>query len=322
MYTLRPATEADYPYIVDLINQIAPAPTTLEAYTAAQRRHPTDLPYLLLVALGPEGRFAGYGAGGHDLDQRPDSFFGLIRVVPAERGRGLGAQVLGYLADWVLHKGGRRLEATLREGTQDAAIAWAQRRGFAVESRVQRSELNLASDWDPSPYQAFMASFAGSGLRLVTLAEVGVTEESLRRFHAACQEWERHVPGRGPLTPDWVTWRRQIDGDPSWDPALVLLALDGERWAGLTYTDRQPDGSWYTHLTAMDPAYRGRGLGKALKTEVVLQARQQGVPMLSTFNHLNNGPMVAINDWLGYRPVFCLSQLTMSLDGSSLLVTS
>lgn len=72
--------------------------------------------------------------------------------------------------------------------------------------------------------------------------------------------------------------------------------------------------------TAVAGAHRGHRLGLVLKTEMMrwLLADEPGVHQLVTSNASSNGPMIAVNERLGYRPVADLVyfQGTVDLQGA------
>ncbi len=57
-------------------------------------------------------------------------------------------------------------------------------------------------------------------------------------------------------------------------------------------------------LTGVQQEYRGRGLGKWLKAEMLLKTKEQfpQVKIISTGNATTNKPMLSINDRLGFKP--------------------
>jgi len=59
----------------------------------------------------------------------------------------------------------------------------------------------------------------------------------------------------------------------------------------------------YQGLTGVREAYRGRGLGKWLKAEMLLRVRRElpQVRIVSTWNATTNAAMLAINERLGFR---------------------
>lgn len=310
MLTFRPATEADFERIVTLMNAQTGGNMSTEQYTANARNRPSDMDAERFVAFLPDGRFSGYGFAGVD-DAVERNFTVMVRVDEACRGLGAGAGLLRHLADWARSRGATRLEATLNQ-KQTEGLDWAARRGFVTEGLVTRAELKLEG-WDPTPFVGAVAAAEAGGIRFATLAELGATEENLRRFHALCKELERDVPGRSPHFPLYDAWRASLESDPSWDPACVLLALDGADWVAVSFFEKQPDGSWYTRITGVHPAHRGRRLGTAVKVAAVHLALECDVPYISTYNHNVNEPMVAINRQLGYRAVQTLVQMHLPL---------
>jgi RimJ/RimL family protein N-acetyltransferase len=55
-------------------------------------------------------------------------------------------------------------------------------------------------------------------------------------------------------------------------------------------------------FTGTQRAYRGRGLGLAVKLASIAWAREHGITQIATRNDETNAPMLAINRRLGYRP--------------------
>ena len=58
----------------------------------------------------------------------------------------------------------------------------------------------------------------------------------------------------------------------------------------------------YHDMTAVRPAYRGRGVATALKRATIAWAIGHGLEELRTGNDEDNAPMRAVNAALGYRP--------------------
>ena len=48
--------------------------------------------------------------------------------------------------------------------------------------------------------------------------------------------------------------------------------------------------------------YRGRGLALLVKRATLVNAARRGVEFVSTENDETNGPMLRVNEKLGYRP--------------------
>ena len=56
-------------------------------------------------------------------------------------------------------------------------------------------------------------------------------------------------------------------------------------------------------MTAVRPAYRGRGIATALKRATIAWAIGHGLESLETSNDVHNAPMRAVNAALGYEPM-------------------
>ncbi|HWI64653.1 MAG TPA: GNAT family N-acetyltransferase [Symbiobacteriaceae bacterium] len=313
MITVRTMEKADYPDVLALLNAQTGGSRTLEQYIQTIAEYPAHLEIERLVAFLPDGRFAGYGVAGADDEQAEHHFFVVIRVDEACRNQGAGTALLQALAGWARSRGAVCLEGTLRPDLAGELLGWCARRGFVTEGDVLRSVLKL-DGWEPGALAASVTAAEKRGIRFVTLEELGAGEENLRRFHRLCNELHHDVPGRGPHLPyQYEAWREKITGSPAWDPSCVLLALDGEAWAALSFFEPQPDGSWYTYLTGVHRDHRGKGLGTAVKVAAVMLAARRGVPYVSTFNHVVNAPMLAINNQLGYQPDFTVRQINLPL---------
>lgn len=307
-YAIRPATEADYPQLLAILNADRPQPIPLEAFKSADEQRPAHFRFQRFVAESPEGALLGYASAGEHEEAAPNHFVAGVRVAPAYRRQGLGRALLQAIADWARSQGALRLESTI-DDKDEAALAAVERLGLTTEGHVLRSEVDL-TDWAPSAEAwATVTRAEANGIRFVTLAELGTTEANLRQFHQYCASMEEDVPGRSPHLLPFEQWRAKKETDPTWDPSAILIALDGEAWAGISHMEPQPDESWYTYLTAVSRSHRGRGLGTAIKVASIKLAKERSVPSLYTYNHAVNKPMLAINAQMGYQVVAGIYQV-------------
>ena len=80
---------------------------------------------------------------------------------------------------------------------------------------------------------------------------------------------------------------------------LRLVAVDGDRWVGLTILQPvTPELAWNA-ITGVVPSHRGRRLARALKVLAAEDARRRGVRWIATRNNARNAPMLAVNEALG-----------------------
>jgi GNAT superfamily N-acetyltransferase len=99
-------------------------------------------------------------------------------------------------------------------------------------------------------------------------------------------EWVEHVLEHPLFTTDG-SFVAMADGVAA---AVSLLTFDAE------------SGRTHNMFTGTLRAYRGRGLGRAVKLASINWAAAQGATSMSTYNDETNAPMLAINRRLGYAP--------------------
>ena len=230
-----------------------------------------------------------------------------IVVAHESRKQGIGGMLYGKALDFARQRGAKRMITSFREWTpEEPAIAFLQARGFAEQERETPSFLDLTR-WDPAPCQGALAQAEAYGARLFTLAEAGETEENLRRYYDLEVPLIYDIPRRDeqPFTMEgYDDWRKFVVERPEWKPDLVLLAeVDGE-WVGECHVAPKAE---FPHvgmqwLTGVVKAHRGHGIATALKVRAYEKSREAGVTIMTTENHEDNAPMLAINRKFGFQP--------------------
>jgi RimJ/RimL family protein N-acetyltransferase len=97
----------------------------------------------------------------------------------------------------------------------------------------------------------------------------------------------------------------------------VAVAPDGELVAySELVVPRHDPGRVYQWGTLVRPAHRGHRLGVATKARNLLwlQAEEPGLSLLVTYNAEVNGPMIAVNEAMGFRPVERLGEFQRQID--------
>ena len=244
-----------------------------------------------------------------------------ITVAHESRKRGIGGMLYGKALDFARQRGAKRMVTSFREWTpQEPAIAFLQARGFAEQERETPSFLDLTR-WDPTPYQDALAQAEAYGARLFTLAEVGETEENLRRYYDLEVPLIYDIPRRDeqPFTMEpYEDWRKFVVERPEWKPELVVLAEVNGEWVGECHVAPKAESphvgmQW---LTGVVKAHRGHGLATALKVVAYEKSRAAGVTIMTTENHEDNAPMLAINRKFGFQPEPAMVSYNKVMDGA------
>ncbi|MGW1540322.1 GNAT family N-acetyltransferase [Streptomyces sp. NPDC002309] len=224
-----------------------------------------------------------------------------VYVHPGHTGHGAGSLLVRTAEEHLAAHGATKLLSWVLD--EPAHRAFAERRGY----RASRSahflrldlahgtlpplqdpppgvELRTAADWadDPRPLFALDAE--------TTSDEPSDVETEFTDYEAWIEETWKH-----PLLDLDLTSVVVVDGRPA---AFSVVHTDGT----LPHSRTRASGETpiATAMTGTARAFRGRGLAKLAKNASLHRARAAGCTEAFTGNDTGNGPMLAINKWLGY----------------------
>jgi len=142
-----------------------------------------------------------------------------------------------------------------------------------------------------------------AGIEFTTVAAFQ-NPDKLRLVHALTERTRQDIPTTVPVVPEtFESWLARSD-PPDRRQDRWWLAIDGDRPVAMSMLGFPPvRGNVWTHYTACDPAYRGRGLARGIKLQTLAQAIELGVPFVRTDNDSENAAMLHINGTLGYEPM-------------------
>ncbi|MFK4112633.1 GNAT family N-acetyltransferase [Streptomyces sp. NPDC002176] len=260
------------------------------------RSHP-DARFRSLVAE-EDGEVIGTAqvALAHDSTE-PGQAYLNVHVRPDRTGRGAGRLLVAAAEEYLGSLGATRLYSWVLD--EPASVRFAERHGYRPGRPARFLRLDLANgvlpplpDTPPGVELRTAADFAADPRPLFELDAESVADE----------------PGEVTLAySDYEAWLEETWKHPLLDLDLTMVAVtDGRPVAfSVAYTDGGT--RYFTAMTGTSRAYRGRGLAKLAKLHSLYRARTAGLTEAFTGNDAGNGPMIAINKWLGYE--FCATEV-------------
>ena len=312
-YTIRPFRDDDREAITEINNRDRPPHRqgTAAAWARRDTLRKPELVDIRLCAADPETDRAIAFLDASDLNTTNFKMadvcdFG-ITVDHAHRNQGIGTALYDLAFGFAQERGAKRMVTGFHEWTPDEpAIAFLKGRGFAEQERETPSYLNLTK-WDESPFLASLGQAAAYGARIFSYDTVEDSEDNRRRLYELDVALIYDIPRRDeqPFTMEpFEDYVQSVIERPEWRPDLQLIAEKDGEWIGKCHVVPKQESpevgmQW---LTGVLRAYRGHGLATALKVRTYERARAAGVTVMTTENHADNAPMLAINTKFGFIP--------------------
>ena len=301
MLRLRPGIlPADYAPMAAILNASRALPTTPEDLAATHGWWPEGSISYRMIAEDGAGQVIGFMEAYRFPNTAEGKFYVNVVVLPASRNRGTGSALLSEAERFVAAQGGNRLEGDVQD-TDAASLAFMEKRGYKVERHGYDSTLELRGR-DENCFAHALDAVEAAGIRFFTLADRD-TPALRRALYELYGRTMVDIPGYEARSfMAYETWSQFLVGGKGFRPDWVIIAADGDRLVGVTQAIDCQDHI-YTNHTLVDQAFRGRGIARALKVLAIRAAIRHGAPSMRTGNDSLNGPMLALNRKLGYKPL-------------------
>ncbi len=292
----------------------APMWSEREMEVALNRDDPADK--LSAYASVDHDTIVGAGLTALRLLDNPDKAFVHVAVAPALRRRGIGSAMLGELVETSVRAGRTVMnaEAWLPQGQREVHPyrAFAEKNDFSLANVEIRRILRLPVPAERLAAWAAEAAEHHHGYSIATFVD-DVPGELLESYCHLRNQLRLDAPtgdielDAGGLTPEALLERQSI-AKAQGRTAFITIAVDstGEAvaYTSMAVPEHEP---LYIHQggTLVRRAHRGHRLGLAVKV-ANLAAIQPAFPdrtMVNTANAETNGPMVAINELIGFQQV-------------------
>ncbi len=242
-----------------------------------------------LVAV-VDGVVVGFAMGGlnHHATEPGQGSVNLI-VHPDHQGRGIAKELLDLVEGHMRGIGVERAQGFALDSPE--SLDWVKRQGYEVGANERWSMVD--------PLHLPPAPQTPANVEIVTAAQAG--PEATHAIEMAFLDEPGDVQNNAIPFDEWVErfWR-----SPDFDAEVSMVALvDGKPAASTLVEVNRATGRAMSSGTGTLREYRGMGLAKLLKSASLRRAASSGVTAAFTCNDYSNVPMLAVNDWLGYRVV-------------------
>ncbi|WP_457031423.1 N-acetyltransferase family protein [Kitasatospora sp. P5_F3] len=246
--------------------------------------------YRLLVGE-LDGEVVGSGrVGVHAFSSTKGQGFANLSVNPEARGKGVATAMLAVAEQHLAEHGVTLIRAWVDD--EPTAVAFAEKHGFERGRSAHFAHLDLTAGLPPVPELP-------AGVELRTAADY---LEDPRPLYRVDVEGTQDEPGDVDMSDlGYEEWLEEVWERPDLDRELTTVVVADGRPVAFSAVHSDGATRYWSAFTTTVAAYRGRGLAKLAKTDSLHRALARGCTDAYTNNDATNAPMLAVNDWLGYR---------------------
>jgi len=302
---IRVFTPEDYPAIVSIHNSLnivwPERPRTPEAWAESDRSRGSNYKLQRWVAVEEDRGvgFASYAQG--PWEYPPQSFYINVEVFPEYQRRGIGSALYDQVMEGLQGFNPPALRADAFANLPQG-FAFLQKRGFYEAFRETPVHLDVTA-FDPSPYAGLEPKLKAEGIEIKTLRELESDPGRDRKVYDLYWEADQDVPheGEGSDKPDFEGWLSWGLYNPSILQDAYFIAVRGDEYIGLRELGKYPNSDMLLgSLLGVRREYRKRGIGLAMQLRGIAYAKEHGYRLLKTCTAIQNVPMQALFNKLGY----------------------
>jgi mycothiol synthase len=284
-----------------------------------QRRFISQIPELqdevaFWIFYDGAGRCVGYCTLAHPKPENPDYEANKDRVyiepvvLARYRRQGVGTQLLAQFVDYAQKAGASWIQWDTKF---ESGLRFSEKIGASEAGRQRTNRLSLSDvDWD------LMQRWVGEGqsrnpnTELMRFVYVPAPD-LIKPFCELVSAINRLQPRDGlegvnfTLTPAELERAAQRYRERHIEKIVFCTREDGNLLSGMTDISYNKDSPAHAHiaLSGVRSEFQNRGLGKWLKAAMALDLRAQlpEVKYMNTDNFNNNGPILSINERMGFR---------------------
>ena len=303
--SIREFAADDYPALVNIhnsLNIVWPEwPRTPEGWAAADRNRNPKCKYGRYVAV-KDGGVVGFGSYGQNIfEYHPQRFNINVEVSPDYQRQGFGAALYDRIMAELQPFNPQVLRANAFTNLPQG-FPFLEGRGFYEAFRETPVSLDIAA-FDPSPYAGLEAQLQIKGYVIKSLREMKSDPDRDRKIHSLYWELSEDVPREGlevqkQSFDEWVKWGLN---DPTILHDAYFITVHGDEYVGLRELGKDPDNDVLLGgLLGVRRAHRRQSIGLAMQLRGIAYAREHGYPELKTCTAIQNLPMQALFNKLGY----------------------
>ena len=303
---IRPYTTDDTPALIEIHNSLNIAwpepPGNAEAWAEADRSRDPALAFQRWAAED-HGRVVGFASYGQFSGEACARFFQVkVEVHAGYQRRGIGSALYDAVTAGMEPYRPSMLRADAFTNLPQG-FAFLRKRGYFEAFRETPVHLNLAS-FESAPYAGLEPRLAEQGITIRTLSELETDPERDRKLYDLYWAVNEDVPHEAafPSTPPcFEDFQRWFLNPAATLPDAYFIALHGKRYIGLRELFTYPGSrAMLGSLLGVLREYRGRGVGLALHLRGIRYASAHGYEQVKTCTAVQNAPMQALFNRLGY----------------------